>query len=481
MKNRTWKGRAIAAALLVGSLGGCDFIDISDADPNIITQPTLPSLFVSTQVNSFLVAEGQLARTAAVWTQQLAGTDRQFALLDRYDITEEDADGEFASLYTGGGLVDIRRARAIGDSVGCAQCSALFSIHEAYLIGMGASIFGDLPYRGALVEGTPAPLDPQAQVYADVQALLDQAITSLSTAPTGGASAFYTQLSAVDLIYGGSRPRWVAAAHTLKARYYMHWVEAQLAGGASATMAATACGGNCITKARAEALLGIQSASGDWRAFHTETSSEANFFYQFFDERAGYLAAGNHLVELLKTRNDPRLAVYFEPVSGNNYVGSRAGEANQSASVLNTEGAGAADYRQPMVTCAENQFILAEAEFRLGNTTPARNALKAGIACAAAQSGVTITNPTSAQVDALSGNALLTEIITQKYIANFLNIEVYNDYKRTCLPSLTTYNNKAVPGRLFYGQQERQTNPNIPPPDQQPRRNANDPTPCPGS
>lgn len=478
MKNRTWMGRALAA-LLVGSLGACDFIDISDADPNIITEPTLPSLFVSTQVNSFLFAEGQLARTAAVWTQQLAGTDRQFALLDRYDITEEDADGEFATIYTGGGLVDIRGARRIADSVGCAQCSALFAIHEAYLIGMGASIFGDLPYRGALVEGTPAPLDPQAQVYADVQALLDQAITSLSTAPTGGASAFYNQLATVDLIFGGSRPRWVAAARTLKARYYLHWSEAQLAGGAAAAQAAIACGGDCLTKARTAAQAGIQNAAGDWRAFHTETSSEANFFFQFFDERAGYLSAGSYLVELLKTRGDARLGEYFEPTSSGAFVGSRPGEANQSASVLAGEGVGAADYRQPIVTCAENQFILAEVEHRLGATGPARTALSAGIACAAALSGVSITNPTPAQINALTGDALLAEIITQKYIANFLNMEVYNDYKRTCLPRLRTFNGLPIPGRLFYGQQERQTNPNIPPPDQQPKRNANDPNACP--
>ena len=481
MKNRTWKGRALAAALLVGSLGACDFIDISDADPNIITEPTLPSLFVSTQVNSFLFAEGQLARTAAVFTQQLAGADRQFALLDRYDIDEETADGEFASIYTGGGLVDIRRARTIADSVGCAQCSALFAIHEAYLVGMGASIFGDLPYRGALVEGTPAALDPQAQVYADVQALLDLSIASLSTAPTGGAVAFYSQLSAVDLIYGGSRANWRAAAQTLKARFYLHWVEAQLAGGAPAAQAAIACGGNCLTKARTAAMAGIQDADNDWRAFHSEASSEANFFYQFFDERAGYLVAGSHLVELLKARGDDRLELYFEPVSANNFVGSRSGEANQDASVLASGGAGAADYRQPIVTCAENQFILAEVEFRLGSTTAARNALLAGIACAEDQADVEITNPSTAQVNALAGNALLEEIITQKYIANFLNMDVYNDYKRTCLPRLTTFNNQPIPGRLFYGQQERQTNPNIPQPDQQPRRNANDPAPCTGS
>jgi hypothetical protein len=470
-------------AALSGSLAACgDYLTgpgISD-NPNAPLAVETAQLFQGIQLTQFVQHTGDLSRHTAMWTQQMAGIGNQYSGRDQYVTTEQDLAAWYNAIYTGGGLVDIRRARAISDSVSCPQCSALFAIHEAYLVGMGASIFGDLPYRGALVEGTPAPLDPQAQVYADVQALLDGAIAGLSTAPTGGAAAFYSQLSAVDLIYGGTRSRWIAAAQTLKARYYLHWVEGQVAGGAAAAQSAIACGGNCLTKARTAALAGIQSAAGDWRAFHTNVGSEANFFYQFFDERAGYLVAGNHLVELLKARNDARLKVYFEPVSGNTFVGSRAGEANQAASVLADDGAGAANFRQPMVTCAENQFILAEVEFRLGNTAPARAALLAGMRCAEETLGVQITNPTTAQVNALSGNALLEEIITQKYIALFLNMEVYNDYKRTCLPRLTTFNNRPIPGRLFYGQQERQTNPNIPQPDQQPRLNANDPVDCSG-
>ncbi|HYW06278.1 MAG TPA: SusD/RagB family nutrient-binding outer membrane lipoprotein [Longimicrobium sp.] len=484
MKLRNWKGRALGAALLVGSLGGCNFIDITDADPNIITQPTLPSLFVSTQVNSFTFAEGNLARIAAVWTQQLAGADRQFALLDRYDINEEDADGEFAAIYTGGGLVDIRRARTIADSVGCPQCSSLFAIHEAYLIGMGASIFGDLPYRGALVEGVPAKLDPQAQVYADVQILLDGAIAGLASAPTGGGVAFYTSMTAVDLVFGGSRPNWTAAAQSLKARYYLHWVEAQRSGVPAAVAAAqTACAGDCLAKASTAARAGISTAAGDWRAFHSTASTESNLFFQFFSDRAGYIVAGNNLVQLLVSRADPRLPRYFAPVggSGTTFRGSRAGEANQSASILATTagvGAGARDYRQPLLTCAETQFILAEISTYQGATGTAQSALKAGIDCAEARAGVTITNPSDASIDALTGTALFTEIMTQKYIANFLNMEVYNDYKRTCLPRLTTYNNLPIPGRLFYGQQERQSNPEIPVPDNQPKYNTNDPLRC---
>lgn len=491
MNNRKWTGRAFGAALLVGSLGACDFIT-AENDPNIITTSTLPSLFVSTQLNSYVFAEGNLARVATVWTQQLAGADRQFDQLDQYQNDEETADGEFGSIYAAGGLVDIRGARAFADSVGCSQCEALFSIHEAYLVGMGASIFGDLPYRGALVPNTPAPLDPQAQVYADVQALLDEAIGQLATAPSGGAAAFYTQLSAADLdrTRAGNRAQWTAIANTMKARFYMHWVEAQRAGGASAAMAQTACGGDCLAKAEAAATVGIRSSAGDFRARHSTASSESSVWFQFFSDRAGYLVAGNYLVRLLSDTSrigvtDPRLPLYFAPRTGGRFVGSRPGEANTEASGLATTaavGAGARDYRVPLLTCAENFFILAEVNYYQGEESVARDAFRSGVGCAesmhALAAGSILTPKLTASLAAASGPALLRMIITEKYVANFLNIEVYNDYKRTCLPGITTFNGLPVPGRVLYGQQERQTNPNLPVPDQQPDFNANDPVRC---
>jgi hypothetical protein len=73
----------------------------------------------------------------------------------------------------------------------------------------------------------------------------------------------------------------------------------------------------------------------------------------------------------------------------------------------------------------------------------------------------------------------------------FQNIEAWNDYKRTCLPALVpggVPQLAEVPGRLPYGQQERQQNPNIHAPESYPGnwttgsaplRNWNDPEPCP--
>jgi hypothetical protein len=74
----------------------------------------------------------------------------------------------------------------------------------------------------------------------------------------------------------------------------------------------------------------------------------------------------------------------------------------------------------------------------------------------------------------------LADIMTEKYIALFQNIEVWNDWKRTCLPALTPAQGTVggIPARLLYAQSERNTNPNVPLPSDQPARNWNDPNAC---
>ena len=78
----------------------------------------------------------------------------------------------------------------------------------------------------------------------------------------------------------------------------------------------------------------------------------------------------------------------------------------------------------------------------------------------------------------LSGTALLTAILQEKYIALFQNYEVYNDWKRTCYPNLVPATNAYqgnIPARFTYPVAERSSNPNVPAAGNQPRRNANDP------
>jgi len=96
----------------------------------------------------------------------------------------------------------------------------------------------------------------------------------------------------------------------------------------------------------------------------------------------------------------------------------------------------------------------------------------------------------------------INDIMEEKYVAMFQNIEVWNDYKRSCYPAIAAIQppnapaafGGKVPGRLYYGTTEQNANPNVPnrsvqnqfggnvvttPPATAGFRNPNDPNPCP--
>lgn len=468
-------GGALCAIALAAATTGCNFVDSTSSNPNSVPNASVDQLFIAVQVNSYYFAESQLTRIASMWLQQMAGTDRQFSGLDLYDIKEDDADGEFSALYTGGGLIDIRRAETAARDANRLVYLGVLQLHEAFLIGMGASLWGDIPYSQAGDPSVSAPaLDAQEDIYAALQLLLDDAVSNLQSGT--GASP-----GAADLNFAGNAARWTAVAWTLKARFYLHWVEAQRAG---ANEAQVACGGNCTQKALDAAQKGISTPAGNWRSIHSTASTENNLWFQFLRDRSGYISAGAYLVNQLRNVDDPRLPIYYSKGSGANadvYVGSPpgapGGDPGTTSSSLSTTGYGASNFNQPIATCAETQFIIAETQYALGNATAARNAANAGLDCQETQFGITLPDIGAA----LTGPALLDEILRQKYIAMFLNLEAWNDWKRTCKPDLMSNSQVQVsnmPGRLFYGQAERQTNPNLPVPNQQPARNANDPAGC---
>ncbi len=180
------------------------------------------------------------------------------------------------------------------------------------------------------------------------------------------------------------------------------------------------------------------------------------------------MSPNSQFVGMLRARNDPRREIYFRDFNA----------AGTEADLLNLSGTDS--YDQPIITCAETQFIEAEAALALGMTAVAQQAYLDGIACQEeyfANLGFSI--------DIEPRPVTLQEIIAQKYIALFLNQEVWNDYKRTCLPGLipvasTPEGTREIPPGLYYPGGERQTNRNVPSPGTAPNllRNPNDPNPC---
>ena len=75
----------------------------------------------------------------------------------------------------------------------------------------------------------------------------------------------------------------------------------------------------------------------------------------------------------------------------------------------------------------------------------------------------------------------------EKYIALFLNIELWNDYKRNCYPDVKYKKSEDddgnpiynyPPTRVYYPEDERITNTSIPTITSQPEHNDNDPNDC---
>jgi hypothetical protein len=477
--------RALCAAVLVASVSACEFIDPITENPNTVPVATLDQLLVSTTVNTFDYSLGQ---PGFVWMQQTDVT-ATFNGWSTYELLNLDAEYEYWIAYTGlggdntgksggGGLNDVRTGIEQAEELDRRTYAGIFKVYEAYLVGTVASLWGDVAYTEAVTDGIQQPkLDPQRDVYDSLFVVLDEAIADLQSGE--GANP-----GANDLVFGGDAAKWIAVARTLKARHHLHWVERD--------------GDARYTAALNEAQQGIRDAGGDWVAPHEDTLDEENAWWNWGGGTTW--VAGEYLMELLKARSDPRLPYYFSEADGDwagTYVGSApgvsAGDPERDASLIVCAdhsragclgvGFGARDFDFPNLTCAENYFIIAEAQAALVNDGAARTALDDALTCVEERwvlwGAVVDLSAEKAANDGLTGPALFDEIMEQKYIAQFLNGDIYNDYKRTCRPQVTTYNNQVIPGRVYYPEAAELANPNIPPRSEQPARNDNDPNPCP--
>jgi starch-binding outer membrane protein, SusD/RagB family len=450
---KQFKGAICAAVLSLAAAGCNNFLKGGDltTDPNNPLNASPKQFFGSVQSNLWQQQSGDLARLTSLWMQQTLGAQRQ--MRDEYEysgVVEGSFDAEFSRAYQGGGRLDLLKIDSISSQFGDSLMLGVSKIVEAWMIGTDADIWGDIPFSQAdSFTVYPQPvLDPQQTVYSDVQNMLSEGIADLATGVGVGPEEF-------DLVYGGDPVQWTELAHTLKARFFLHTAE-QL-------------GTPAYQSALTEADLGISSNDNDYIAnFSGSQALESNPWWQFVDAngstgRAGDLvAAPSFLSNLLTSLSDPRFTDYYNLA---NNTTSKFSKVRENPI-----------YPQPFVTYNENLLIKAEAQFQTGNTGGALTTLNQERALWA-----TATPWHSAFTLPPIGSSTLSAIMTEKYIVLFQNIETWNDYKRTCIPNLTPVNNTqggVIPGRLLYPLQERQTNPNIPAPSQQPARNWNDPNPC---
>jgi hypothetical protein len=466
--------RALLAGVAVSS---CGFADPITGDPNSVGDPTLDHVLAAVIGTARDIAAG--GRFGPFWIQQLDGAVGN--RLGQYEFLEGDDGTLMVDVYGGGGLANLRFGERLAEQGGHRAYEGAFKVLEAFLVGNVASLYGDVPYSEAANPEVDTPaLDSQRDVYAQLHALLEEAVLDL-------ASGEGRPLSQADLLYDGDVDGWIGFAHTLAARYHLHWAEVD--------------GDSRYQAALAEAADGISDISREWIVSRDPPREQNAWYYT-----AASTSAGEFLVDALVARSDPRLPLYFGEATGpyaGQYVGSHPDDpgdpgtdASRIACVAGYEtdgfcalgtGYGSLDFDLPGITCAENYFIMAEAEHRIGTEAGAHAALDAALECEEQRKGVDLS-ATRTMASGLSDEALFEEIMMQKYIALFLSNEVWNDYKRTCRPAVNPYAGGQIPGRLLYPTESRTGNPNVPSVEEQIQSdpfgrplgaNANDPFPCP--
>jgi hypothetical protein len=427
---KQWTAAAAIAALLGATACHIDSLTGGElsTDPNNPVTATNTQLFVGSQSALWALWGSDASRTAGLLTQQLAGLARQYAsLANNYAINTNVTNGFQRSLYVSGGLIDIKRLQEGSIAAKDTIFLGIARVLEGAFMGTGADLFGNIVYKEAVTGNLTPNLDDQLAVYDSVQTVLSAAVANLSVAPSSNNIG----PGPADLVYGGDPEKWLALAHTLKARFYLNTAEVRPA---------------AYAQALAEASQGIRSESGTYAGAFTQATGENNFWYQFdIILRAGDMGPGVFLDNLLKARNDPRRDDYFDH------------DASDQPTDLSTTRL-APDFQQPYVSYDENTLIWAEAAYRTGDQVTALAKLNEE----RAHHGLA--------PEAVAGQALLNEILTEKYIANFqLGEQVWRDYTRTCTPNLVpsaaasgSPSGGNIPGRLLYDVSELNTDPNYP-------------------
>jgi len=387
--------------------------------------------------------------TICMWMQQITGASRQAAIIGSYTFVEADVANLWNSFYRDAMMdLSIIIDKSKEEGAVSPYYEGIASVLMAYDLGLATQLWGDVPYSEAFqgLDNKHPKYDAQQEVYDTLQALLARAITKLQVDPADNIF----DPTAGDMIYGGDLDLWIKTARVLQARYAIH-----------------------LSKRNSDAYQnaldflaagGYEDNSEDCQFMFGTGDTENAPLYQFDEERTDAVAS-NDLFNLLitsvitaggDTLGDPRLPVYQDTAGTGG-----TGEANFGSYF------GALDAPVHLVTYVEQQFILAEALYNVGAVTEdsVRTVLKNAIAASLNKFSISDAAWTTAYdsvLNTITGADLLTEIMTQKYIAMFLQPEIFVDWRRTGVPALNVAVGTNVPRRFPYSSEERTFNRNIP-------------------
>ncbi|MTI31503.1 SusD/RagB family nutrient-binding outer membrane lipoprotein [Cytophagales bacterium RKSG123] len=413
--------------LIVGGLISCgDFLDVNE-DPNNPQKVTEDLVLTAVLSNfSYEVLGGYPVRVTNTWMNQTF-YGAAAPNYGTYDVDENDVNNTWRFYSYTDVMQNCKELEKMATESGNLHYRSIANIILAWNISIITDMFGDAPFSEAFqaVDGVLKPVyDSQEQIYEQIQLLLDQAIVDADAQSLNSPSSN-------DIVYGGNMGAWKRLAYTLKARYYLRLSNAP---GKSeveqAQLALNALGKGMSSNADAPSVKYFNSPDAE------------NPWYQYARDGKWNTWTRPHAdyVALLYDLEDPRMDFQFNANASGVYAGSTSdvGTADETISEIG-DFYSAADAPLYWLVYAEVPFIKAEAELLKsgGVTTSVIEAYVEGIEASMDMYGISDIDE-YLQMNVLDNDPekAYEQLMTQKYIANYLQLENYHDFRRTGYPQL---------------------------------------------
>jgi hypothetical protein len=421
--------RAVAALALLPVVlsAACDsFLDVNK-NPNApiearidVTMPAVIGLF------GHSVLSGSLAFWTAEWMQQFSfnGNNRSYSNVHRYELSAIDANNPWNVTFA----TVMKEARNVMRDAETAEDWAYHGVAKflfAWSFSIVTDAWGPVPFTQAFNTAIRDPdYDEQKTVYDGVFTQLNEAIQEMQRPSRS--------IGTGDLLYHGDISKWVKLARTVEAQLHLRLSSAP---GENKTDRAQ--------KALTALQQGMKSNADDADFAYPGGNNRRNPWYTFRSNNDGTFVSSEFFIEMLKARSDPRLPVFARPAPSDTpaivYRGHRSGSGGQTNNQFSRIGNYFAGDSASLnwVSYAHALFLEAEARLIVSGAAAADAPYRAAIRASMEKLGVAPAAITAYLNARPALNTLanpLEEIIQEKYVANFLKYEAWNDWRRTGYP-----------------------------------------------
>lgn len=449
-------------AIIALSTAGCKKFSEFQTDPNKSTTATPDLLLNTVEQTAFQSTSLNVALAVRQMAVTESASNYQYYGWTRGDFSDYD------------NLRQVIKMEQSATSLNKPEYLPISKFFRAWYFLRLTQNFGDIPYSQALQgeqsQATPA-YDKQEDIYL---AILDDLKTANSMINAATVSV------QGDIIYGGNMQQWKKAINTLSLRVLM----------------SLSIKTNTATDNFKQRFADIVNNPTQYPVFASNADNAQLKFYDLDNDRYPYyndngIQTADYMeetfVNLLKGLQDPRLFSFAQKApnhssAADNDFTAYGGIKGSDPVDVNAKRQVSGEisrinprfYNNPTnepsiaMGYAELQFILAEAVTRGWISGDANGYYQKGVQASMTFYGLdqaTINNYLAQSAVQLSGADNIQKIITQKYIASFMNSgwQPFFENRRTGFPVFDVsgdgvLNNKMIPKRFMYPQTELQLN-----------------------